>query len=411
MVAIHPALEPARASEGQRGRALPGQSIHRARREQILRSTLAPSARLVALAIAHFSADNPKAPRLWASVATLADATGLAPSTVKRAIARLVRLGFLVRDPDRPSGRAHKGPEGFGPVWYLVRFDALPQRPAKRRTEPPPMGHHDPCPMGHHDPQAEAEESRKTSEAGRLSAVLSPQPPFGGPAAEGQEGQKTEPRWGPKSLSGIAAAKRGLQEGATPPEDAHAALRSMGFRPSMIEDVAECWGPEDIADVRRTMFDKRRSGKPIANFAGLALTILKREHPEGAARYAAKRLHGGHRGARRRARDPFALGTVDLGEGLAPSTLQERTQTQLAPNVPANRLGELSSAAEDRLIDALHAKTEGKRGKAALAIWLLNGQGWSAEDVARAVEQAPEDTEDAVAWAKGLLAARREAIA
>lgn len=322
MVAINPALDPAQPSTGPRGRALPSHGWTWS--EAVWASGLRPSVRFVALAVARAAArGNRSKPKCWARLSTLARDTGHSLPTVKRAVRHLVRIGFLVPDPEgEPHGRRAVVPGVSGPkaVRYLVRFEALTPRPEvverRARKAAPPRVMVTPPPRVMVTHKAEAEERSERSEAGSEAertpkveaqgdSLLSPRlPPAGGPATEGTEGKEsTKPRWGPKAASGIAAAERGRWPDATPREDAHARLHANGIDSRQIERIAECWGPEEIADVEKRMHEKRASGKPITNYAGYFISLLQREYPDGAERFKAAQSKGGRSSRRSRDRD------------------------------------------------------------------------------------------------------------
>lgn len=336
MVAINPALDLAQPSTGPRGRALPSHGYGWA--SAVWASGLRPSVRLVALAVVHCaSKGNRRRPTFYGFLSTLQEMTGLGRRTVERAVRHLVRVGFLTPDKEGPPHGRRAGCAAR----YTVAVYALAPRP-KRAPRGVGGVRHGGAPryvtVAH---KAEAEERSERSEAGSETertpkveaqgdSLLSPlSPPAGGPATEGTEGKKKPgPRWGPKALSGIAAAERGLQQGATLREGSHAVLRRNGIDPRQIERIAECWGPEEIADVEREMLKKRASGKPFTNYAGYFLSLLQREYSEGAARFEASRPRGGKRGDRKRRGEVLDLGKIDLGEGFrTPSVpaMRERT--------------------------------------------------------------------------------------
>jgi hypothetical protein len=333
MVVINPEVDPAQAAQGQRGRALPSHGWTWS--EAVWASGLRPSVRFVALAVARAAArGNRSNPKCWASLRTLARDTGLALNTVKRAVCHLARVGFLVPDPEgKPHGRRAAVPGVSGPtsVRYLVRFEALTPRPdvAERlaRKAPPPRATMALPPRATMAHEAEAEERSERVEAGseaertpKVEAqgdpLLSPRSPLRGPAGEGTEGgESTSPRWGPKALSGIAAAGRGLRPDATPREDAHARLHAAGIDPRQIERIAEAWSPEQIADVDAAMRRKRASGKSILDYARLFMTLLKCDYPDGAARFDATKSKGGRGSRRSRDRDEGRAAGVEYTSG------------------------------------------------------------------------------------------------
>lgn len=270
-----------------------------------MRSDLRGSVRLVAFeALAFASLGAPGHERLTAGRATLAARTGLGERTVRRCLKALVAAGFLVPDP---KGAPH-GARSVCPTRYLFRFEALK---AARWVEEGEArsGHGDQTRSGHGDHQGlEAFPGLKNRDA--LAPPSSP--PRGDHAPEVlRRGRKTPPTESARHAANRMIAM-GLANDATPIESAHAALAGVGVDAVVLARMVDALGPEQAHDVAAKVKRKRNTRKGGA----LAMHIMRSDYPEAAARFDASRARGGHRGDRKRQRETFDLGPLDLGEGL-----------------------------------------------------------------------------------------------
>lgn len=306
MVAINPALEPAQAHQGPRGRALPdhGSPFWRAY-QAVARSPLSRSTRLVAFEVVHYaSLGAPGHARLTASVATLAERCGLSPRTVRRCVGRLVQAAVLVPDT---KGDRH-GRQAGSPVRYLVRLEALTLAPwAEELTGG----------VGHHGLPGSATMAYKHEEHPEQENTLNASPltsPKGAHATEGTEGRGLPPSKAARE-SGKRAAAEGLRTDASPFHSACAALVGVGVDALIVERLVQALGPEQASDVAGKVKRKRN----VRNGGALVVQIVKADHPEAWTRFQASKPRGGTRADRKRRRDPFDLETLDLGHGFAPS--------------------------------------------------------------------------------------------
>lgn len=334
MVAINPALDPAQARQGPRGRALPDQGSRFWRHHQaVARSCLRGSVRLIAFEIVAFaSLGAPGRERLTAARATLAERSGLGERTVRRCLKALVAAGFLVPDP---NGLPH-GARSITPTRYLVRFDAL-KAATWAEDDGGRSGHGDQTRSGHGGHQGlEASEGQKNIHASPTKA------PKGAHAPDGTEDRKpsrTERiRW-----EANRDAAEGLRPDASPFHSASALLAEIGVDPVVRARLIAALGPETASDVARKVKRKRA----VRNGGALFASIVKREHPEAWARFEASRHRGGTRSDRKRQRDGLELPPLDLGDGLRPPAVpprHERTKGHEVNRACRDRFGTILRA-------------------------------------------------------------------